>query len=84
MTQCEKILCFMNEHVTITQRDAIGLGVYRLAARISDLRQQGHDIRRNMIRVRNADGSKSSVAAYFMVPDYEPYEEGGENGKVNI
>lgn len=81
MTQNEKILAYIKNHIYITQREAFGLGVYRLAARISDLRQQGHDIRKNTIRVRNADGSKSSVAAYFMVPDYEPYEEGGEDGR---
>lgn len=45
MTQCEKILSHLREQGEITPMDADALyGVKNLAARISDLRAQGHHI----------------------------------------
>lgn len=64
MTQKEKILNYMKEHGSITQRDAYTFGCYRLGARIFDLAKDGVAIDREMQRVTNADGSKTYVARY--------------------
>lgn len=66
MTQCDKIVAFMQEHGEITQRDAIGFGCYRLGARIWDLKAAGMDIKREMRRVKNADGSRTMIAVYSL------------------
>ena len=45
MSQKEKILKHLRSGAHITPLEAMGLfGVYRLAARIKDLRDDGHDI----------------------------------------
>ena len=45
MTQCEGILQYMKSNGGITSMDAFRLGCTRLAARISDLKKDGHRIR---------------------------------------
>lgn len=67
MSQCEKIHKYMLRHGTITQREALGLGCYRLASRICDLRKDGIKIKAEMKEVKNADGSKSHIAVYSLV-----------------
>lgn len=65
MTQKEKILQYLKEHGTITTREAfVNLGVTRLASRIWDLRNDGYNIIREMISVKNRDGEKCTVAQY--------------------
>ena len=64
MTQNSKIIHYLNRYGSITQRDALKLGIYRLASRISELRRDGIPIRTDMKQVTNADGSKSNVAVY--------------------
>lgn len=66
MTQIEKIEKFMEEHGEITQRDAIWLGVYRLASRIHEMRKAGANIKVESRKVNNADGSESWVAVYSL------------------
>lgn len=66
MTQNEKILAYIKNHIYITQREAITLGIYRLSARIADLRAEGHDIDSELKTVRNADGSRSRIAVYSL------------------
>jgi hypothetical protein len=52
----------------ITSLDAITeLGCTRLAARISDLRADGNDIRSEMVTVRNREGQPVRVARYRLV-----------------
>lgn len=63
-TQCTKILDYMKEHGEITQREAIYLGCYRLAARIADIKKAGTDITKETRRVENKDGSSSYIAVY--------------------
>jgi replicative DNA helicase len=49
MTQCEQILRHLRERGSITQKEAVNeYGIYRLSARILDLRQQGHEIETEM------------------------------------
>ena len=43
-SQQHRILLHLREHGSMTQRDAFGLGCYRLAARIMELRDMGYQI----------------------------------------
>ena len=42
--QNKQVLEYMREHGSISQRDAVRIGCYRLSARIHDLRQMGYVI----------------------------------------
>lgn len=66
MTQVQRIKQFMVDHGSITQREAITYcGCYRLGARIWDLENiHNTPVVHEMIRVKNADGSKSTIARY--------------------
>lgn len=67
MTQTEKILNYMNEHGSITARQAYKMGIMRLASRISDLRCAGYRIKTENVKVKNRDGSHSHIAKYSMM-----------------
>ena len=67
MTQCEKILKYIEDHGSITARQAYKLGIMRLASRISDLRREGHLIKTEDIKVKNRDGSHSYIAKYSLI-----------------
>lgn len=45
MTQNEKVLDYMLRHGSISQREAVQFGCYRLSARIHDLREQEYAIK---------------------------------------
>lgn len=45
MTQNQRVLDFMQTHGSISQRQAVAFGCYRLSARIHDLRAAGHKIK---------------------------------------
>lgn len=64
MTQTDKIIHYLNRYGSITQRDALNLGVYRLASRINDMRHDGIPIKTDMRKVVNADGTTSTIAVY--------------------
>ena len=64
MTQTDKIIHYLNRYGKITQRDALNLGIYRLASRISDMRHDGIPIKSEPKEVVNSDGSKSRIAVY--------------------
>lgn len=72
MTQCEKIIAYMQVNGSITQREAESFGVMRLASRISDLRANGEKIISESVKVKNCDGTKTKIARYRF--------EGGEDG----
>jgi hypothetical protein len=64
LTQSEKVLKHLQSGKTITPLEALGIyGVYRLGARIWDLRDQGHDIDKLM----KNDGMGRTYAEYFLV-----------------
>ena len=66
MTQVQKVYDYMNEHGAITQRDAFHLGIYRLSARIADLKSAGINVQSELVQVECADGSKARVARYWL------------------
>jgi hypothetical protein len=69
MTQCEKIVDFLNKHGSITDRQASYLGIRRLASRIFDLKADGYKIKSELIKVKNADGSYSHVGKYSFLEE---------------
>ena len=66
-TQRERILEHMKQGLPITAHRALyGYSVARLAARIHDLRQLGHQIEKTMIQVPTRNGGKTRVAEYWL------------------
>ena len=66
MTQCEIVLNYIEEHGSITARQAYKLGIMRLASRISDLKRAGYNIKSDTVKVKCRDGSVSYVSRYSM------------------
>ena len=70
LTQCEKVLEYMQTFGSITQIDALrDIGCMRLASRISDLRQQGIPIGRRIKTGKNRYGDSVSFAEYYLEED---------------
>lgn len=68
MTQTQKILEYLNKYDKITPLEAMrDLGIYRLASRIYDLKEQGYNIETEMVDVKNRYGSTTKVACYKLV-----------------
>jgi hypothetical protein len=62
MTQCEQILRHLRNHGSITQKEAVEeYDIYRLSARILDLKQRGHDIKKTM----EGQGQKKHARYYL-------------------
>lgn len=67
MTQCERVLDYMKRFGSITAAEAVmDLGVYRLSARIADLKHDGHHIKDAMESGRNRFGEKTSYKRYSL------------------
>ena len=67
VTQEQRILDYMSQFGSITQLEALrDLGVMRLASRISDLRQKGHDIKSETITVKNRFKEECHVSRYSL------------------
>jgi len=67
MTQNDRLLEHLQRGHSITPLESWrDLGVYRLAARICELRQQGHDIHSEPVNVANRYGDTVKVARYSM------------------
>ena len=64
--QENRILNFMKEHGSITQRQAATLGCWRLSARIADLKMRGYRIFTELREVDNSDGSKTRIGVYHL------------------
>jgi hypothetical protein len=64
-SQCASILKWLSEGKPLTPLMALDkFGCFRLAARIKNLKDDGHAITSNMITVTNRDGGTSKVAEY--------------------
>jgi hypothetical protein len=55
MTHCDIVLSKLKAGISLTAKDAIQFGCYRLAARVKDLRERGVHI--TTIKEKNANGS---------------------------
>ena len=64
MTQCEAVLEFMRVFGEITQKDAYGMDIYRLASRISDLKRMGYNIQSDTVTVKNRYGDNCHIKQY--------------------
>ena len=67
MTQCERIIDYINKHGSITTMEAFhDLGITRLALRIHDLRDDGYQIKRETIRGKNRYGEPVHYMRYSL------------------
>lgn len=67
MKQTESILQYMKNYGGITPMDALkDIGCMRLAARIADLKREGHRIKSEKVAVRRRDGSRAFVERYMI------------------
>lgn len=67
MTQCEKIIDYISVNGSITPLDALReFGCMRLASRITDLKQQGYEIRKTMEKNKNRYGDVVRYARYTL------------------
>lgn len=67
MTQCERILEYMNQNGSISAKEAMNeLGIMRLASRIADLKADGYEIETTTETSKNRFGEKTHYARYFM------------------
>lgn len=65
MTQCDRIVQYMQENGSITSWEAMKeLGCMRLASRIHDLREMGIGIEKEMVSEKNRYGESVSFARY--------------------
>ena len=77
-SQSERILHALQSGDRLTPMQAIQrFGCMRLAARIWDLKRDGHDIQERLVAVDTRDGT-TEVAEYSMAPARELFD--GRNG----
>ena len=70
-TQNERLLGYLKKYGNITQLEAMTeLGIFRLASRINDLKNKGHNIIGQMVDVENRFGEKVKIKRYFLVENY--------------
>jgi len=66
MSQCNEILKHLEDGKSITPIDALSLfGVFRLAARIADLRKQGHEIETGTLKNNGKEFANYSMPEYI-------------------
>jgi len=66
-TQCDRLLAHLQLGCTINPLWSwTTLGIYRLAARICDLRQMGYNIKSTRKTVKNRFGEPCKVAEYYL------------------
>ncbi len=67
MSQEDKVLSFLQEGNSITSLDAFRFwGITRISAHIHSLKNQGFDIVREDIRVKNREGKKATVGRWHL------------------
>jgi hypothetical protein len=67
MTQVERVLDYLKDGKKLTCLNAFEeLGITQVAARIFELKEQGHDIKTDRKSVTNRYNEKCSVAEYYM------------------
>ncbi len=69
MSQQQRILDYLKSGRTLTRLNSWSeLGILEAPARISELRQAGHDIRTEMVAVKNRYGEQVRIANWSMMP----------------
>lgn len=67
MTQCERVLKYIDDFGSITQLEAMAdLGIMRLASRVSDLKKAGYPLNVTMVSGKNRYGEPTHYARYTM------------------
>lgn len=66
-TQCERVIAYMQQHGSITQMEAMQIGVFRLASRICDIKKRGHRIMTETVKVENRYGESCRVKRYRLL-----------------
>lgn len=66
-TQCERLLARLRQGPVNPLEAWTELGIYRLGARVFDLRGQGHNILKEGVTVSNQWGEQCRVASYRLV-----------------
>jgi hypothetical protein len=67
MTQTDRVLDYLTQFGSITALEALrDLGIMHLSSRITELRQRGYPVERDMIEVKNRFGETTRVARYTM------------------
>lgn len=68
LSQCQKIIAYMEREGGITPLDALReFGCMRLASRITDLKRQGYVIHKEMATAKNREGETVRFALYKLV-----------------
>lgn len=69
-SQCEMILDYMRSHKSISQAVAVEkFDCYRLSARIFDLRDEGYEIKKTLVKKKNKEGNTVQYAEYSLVSE---------------
>lgn len=67
MTQCERILQYIEENGSITQLDALReFGCMRLASRMCDIKKMGYAVIKRTEKAKNRYGDTVTYARYFI------------------
>ena len=67
LTQSQRIIRHLQDYKTITPKEAINeYGIYRLAARISDLKKEGYEFTSKRVTAKSRYGDKTSFAEYSL------------------
>ena len=70
ISQCDMIVEYMKKHGSITQLEAyVEIGCVRLPSRIHDLKRRGHEINREIVRVKKRDGGFAPIAKYSLAEE---------------
>lgn len=68
-SQTELVLDYLNTFGSITSLEAFQkLGITRISARIYDLREEGHVIQSEFVKVPRRNGQTASVKQYSLLP----------------
>ena len=67
MSQCDRLLSRLKRGPITPMEAWSELGIYRLGARVFDLKASGHDIDRELVQVSNRFGEECRVAQYRLI-----------------
>lgn len=66
--QCDRIVDYIKEHGSITAAEAYEhLNILRLAARISEIKDAGHNVSMELVHGKTKDGQPAQWAKYRII-----------------